>query len=282
MSNNITGRPVRSNHDVRVESGRRQGSGEVAAESRLHVGIKYRAELTKRRMRSVCALLAAVVWLAAACGSRKESGESAASRVVERGPEAPSDSPGRIDERPVIVALGDSLTAGRGVDIEGSYPSQLQRRLDADGYRYRVVNAGISGDTSAQGLERLSAVRELRPAIVIVELGANDGLRGLPLETTRQNLDSIIGQLKADGADVILAGMELPPNYGSLYTGSFRKMFPDLARKHGIALIPFLLQGVAGRPDLNQEDGIHPDAQGYSIVVGNVWAVLRPMLSRNR
>ena len=257
-------------------------SGEAAAKLRLSVQIKYQAIRTSRRLRSAFALLAAVVWLGAACGSRKESGESAVSRVAESGPEPSSDSSDRIDDRPVIVALGDSLTAGRGVDIEASYPSQLQRRLDADGYRYRVVNAGVSGDTSAQGLERLSAVRELRPAIVIVELGANDGLRGLPLETTRQNLDSIIGQLKGDGADVILAGMELPPNYGSLYTGSFRKMFPDLARKHGIALIPFLLQGVAGHPDLNQEDGIHPNAQGYSIVVGNVWAALRPMLSKDR
>jgi acyl-CoA thioesterase-1 len=115
---------------------------------------------------------------------------------------------------------------------------------------------------------------------VIVELGANDGLRGLPVEATRQNLDAIISQLTADGADVILAGMALPPNYGLSYTGEFSRLFPDLARLHKAALIPFFLQGVAGHPELNQEDGIHPTAQGYGVVVENVWAILRPILLR--
>ncbi len=233
-------------------------------------------------MRGSFVLLTAVVWLAVACGTRKEPDQPAVSGAAEPAPEPSLGSSAELDDRPVIVALGDSLTAGRGVDIEQDYPSQLQRRLDADGYVFRVVNAGVSGDTSAQGLARLSAVRELHPSIVIVELGANDGLRGLPVEATRQNLDAIISQLKGDGADVVLAGMALPPNYGPLYTGAFRRLFPDLARKHGIAIIPFLLQGVAGNPDLNQEDGIHPNAKGYSIVVENVWAVLRPMLSKSR
>jgi len=142
------------------------------------------------------------------------------------------------------------------------------------------VNAGVSGDTSAQGLSRIASVRELRPSIAIVELGANDGLRGLPVEATRQNLDAIISQLTADGVDVILAGMALPPNYGLSYTAEFSRLFPDLARLHKAALIPFFLQGVAGHPELNQEDGIHPTAQGYGVVVENVWVVLRPILLR--
>ena len=227
-------------------------------------------------MRGTLALLGAALWLCAACGDRKETGQPASPRVAESGHES---SPDRSDDRPVIVALGDSLTAGHGVGAEQNYPTQLQRKLDAEGYHYRVVNAGVSGDTSAQGLNRLAAVRELRPSIVIVGLGANDGLRGLPVEATRQNLDAIISQLKADGAGVVLAGMELPPNYGSAYTSAFRRMYPDLARKYRIALIPFLLQGVAGHPDLNQEDGIHPTAEGYRIVVESVWVVLKPLLS---
>ena len=230
--------------------------------------------------RGALALLGAALWLGPASCNRKESGPQKSPVIAGSGHEASTGQSDRTDDRPVIVAFGDSLTAGRGVDTEHNYPSQLQRKLDAEGYRYRVVNAGQSGDTSAQGLNRLAAVRDLRPAIVIVEFGANDGLRGLPVEATRQNLDSIITQLGADGANVVLAGMALPPNYGSSYTGAFRRMFPDLARQHKVALVPFLLQGVAGHPELNQEDGIHPTAEGYSIVVENVWVVLRPMLLR--
>ena len=226
------------------------------------------------------ALLGAIIWLGAFGCGQKESGKPASPKVSESDHDLSASGPDRTDDRPVIVAFGNSLTAGRGIDTEQNYPSQLQRKLDAEGYRYRVVNAGESGDTSAQGLNRLATIRELRPAIAIVELGANDGLRGLPVEATRLNLDAIINQLKADGTDVILAGMALPPNYGFSYTDAFRRMFPDLARQHRIALVPFLLQGVAGHPELNQEDGIHPTAQGYSTVVENVWAVLRPMLSR--
>ncbi len=186
-----------------------------------------------------------------------------------------------MDDRPVIAALGDSLTAGLGVEPEQNYPSQLQRKVDEAGYRYRVVNAGVSGETSAQGLNRLSAVRELHPAIVIVALGANDGLRGLPVETTRDNLEAIIRAVQEDGSKVVLAGMEIPPNYGPAYTRAFRVIFPELARRHGTALIPFLLEGVGGHAELNQEDGIHPTGEGYRIVAENVWKTLRPLLDRN-
>jgi acyl-CoA thioesterase-1 len=187
--------------------------------------------------------------------------------------------PEATDPRPLIVALGDSITAGLGVDPSQSYPAKLQAKLDAGGYGYRVVNAGVSGDTSAQGLNRLSAVRELHPEIVILELGANDGLRGLPVEETRRSLGSIIGRLRQDGVEVVLAGMEVPPNYGVEYSRGFHEIFPSLASEYRVVLIPFFLAGVVGMPELNQDDEIHPNARGYEIVVENVWKVLVPLLS---
>jgi acyl-CoA thioesterase-1 len=217
-----------------------------------------------------------VLLSAGGCGRQPEAPPAPTHAAGSAGSAGPIAEPD--DERPVIVALGDSLTAGLGVDPEHNYPAQLQRRLDERGYRYRVLNAGVSGDTSAQGLNRLQAVRDLQPAVVIVALGANDGLRGLPVETTRENLDAIVIRLKEDRIHVVIAGMELPPNYGPAYTGSFRQVFPELARKHRIPLVPFLLAGVAGRRDFNQEDGIHPTAQGYAVVAENVWRVLEPLL----
>jgi acyl-CoA thioesterase-1 len=238
------------------------------------------ADKAARLMRHTLGWVGIMFWLGAVGCGHKESGQSTSPAVAESSHESSTGRSDMTDDRPVLVSFGDSLTAGRGVEPGQNYPSQLQRKLDAEGYQYRVVNAGVSGDTSAQGLDRLAIIRDLRPSIVIVELGANDGLRGIPVEATRQNLDTIVTQLKADGAEVVLAGMALPPNYGSSYTGEFRRMFPELARRHKIALVPFLLQGVAGHPELNQDDGIHPTGRGYSTVVENVWPVLRPMLSR--
>ena len=192
-------------------------------------------------------------------------------------PAAPSFLPEK-DLRPVIVAFGDSLTAGQGIDPSLNYPAKLQAKMDAAGYRYRVVNAGVSGEISAQGLDRVQSIAALHPAVVIVEFGANDGLRGLPAETTRQNLSAIVGRLQSDGAKVVVVGMEIPTNYGAQYTNSFRNIFPRLAKEYHAPLIPFFLDGVGGRPGLNQEDGIHPTAEGYDIVVENVWRVLRPLL----
>jgi len=185
------------------------------------------------------------------------------------------------DLRPVIVAFGDSLTAGAGVSADTSYPAKLQAKIDSAGYRYRVVNAGVSGDTSSQGLNRIQSVISLQPAIVIVEFGANDGLRGMPAETTGQNLAAIVSGLQSAGAKVLLAGMQIPPNYGPHYTRSFRDIFPSVAKRYKIALIPFFLEGVGGSPELNQDDGMHPTAEGYGIVVENVWKVLKPMLQPN-
>ena len=182
------------------------------------------------------------------------------------------------DGRSIIVAVGDSLTEGHGVDENQNYPSKLQRRLDSAGYKYRVINAGISGETSAQGLDRIEPVLALHPAIVIVELGANDGLRGLPIETTRRNLAAAVSRCQSAGARVVVAGMEMPPNYGPQYTSAFRNVFKNVANEYHAALIPFFLEGVGGHPELNQDDGIHPTAEGYDRVVENVWKVLKPLL----
>ena|SRR5437867_2206154 len=206
--------------------------------------------------------------------------QAAKESVEPRKSAASSPGPAEENGRPVIVALGDSLTAGLGVDVQDNYPSKLQKKLLEGRYRYRVINAGVSGDTTAQGLNRLGSVRELRPEVVIVALGANDGLRGIPLESTGRNLDTIVADLQGDGAKVILAGMLIPPNYGPEYTRTFRELFPDLAKKHRVPLIPFLLEGVAGNMNLNQADGIHPTAQGYDIVAESVWKVLRPLLRK--
>ena len=194
--------------------------------------------------------------------------------------EKPPDSPVAQDRdtRPVILAFGDSLTAGAGVEPSQNYPSRLQGKIDHAGYPYRVINSGISGDTSAQGLSRVQAASALRPSIAIVELGANDGLRGLPVETMRRNLSAIVDAFHAAGAKVILAGMEVPPNYGPVYADSFRNVFKTLAKEKHIPLIPFFLEGVGGHAILNQDDGIHPNAEGYTIIVENVWKVLEPML----
>ena len=187
-------------------------------------------------------------------------------------------SPAPAAER-VIVAFGDSLTAGLGVTPEESYPARLQARLRAEGYAYRVVNAGSSGDTTAGGLRRVDWALKNKPEIVIVALGANDALRAQNLASVRQNLDAIVTRFQKAGARVLLAGMEVPPNYGAQYAADFRKVYAEVARKRGVAFMPFLLDGVAGQPSLNQADGIHPTAEGYAIVVDHLWPYLQPLLS---
>ena len=214
--------------------------------------------------------------LGLSCSSKEESSRSEP-EVPSPRPSTPS-LPVESDARPVIVTLGDSLTIGLGVDPEANFPSRLQKKLNESGFRYRVINAGVSGDTTAQGLNRLRAVLDERPSVVVLALGANDGLRGLPVSSTEVNLEGIITALKAAGIDIVLAGMTMPPNYGGIYTKEFREIFPALAKKHEIRLVPFLLEGVAGIPALNLEDGIHPNARGYEIITENVWKELRPLL----
>ena len=181
---------------------------------------------------------------------------------------------------PVIVAFGDSLTAGLGVTPEDSYPARLQAKLRADGYAYRVVNAGSSGDTTAGGLRRVDWALKSRPDIVIVALGANDALRGQDLASVRANLDAIVARFQKAGARVLVAGMEVPPNYGARYAADLRRLYVDIARQRKAALMPFLLDGVAGNPRLNQPDGIHPTAEGYRVVVERLWPHVEPMLKR--
>jgi acyl-CoA thioesterase-1 len=185
-------------------------------------------------------------------------------------------------ERPSIVAFGNSLTAGLGVPPDQSYPAHLQRTLDAAGYAYRVVNAGVSGETTAGGARRVSWVLKNKPTIVILELGGNDGLRGLSLQETKANLERIIQQLQQASVTVVLAGMKLPPNYGQDYTTGFEALYQALAKQYRLTLIPFFLDGVAGSSSLNQADGIHPTGEGYRIIVEKVLPTLEPLLERNR
>jgi len=178
------------------------------------------------------------------------------------------------DDRPVIATFGDSLSAGFGAEPGKSYPDFLQKELDRRGLRYHVVNAGVSGDTTTDGVVRLATVIALKPAITIVEFGGNDGMRGLPVATTESNLDQIVTSLQGAGSKVVLAGMTLPPNYGPQYIQSFEKVFRDVAARHKVPLIPFLLEGVGGHPDLMQRDGIHPTAEGNQIVAATVMRAL--------
>ena len=184
-------------------------------------------------------------------------------------------------ERPRIVAFGNSLTAGLGVPQDQSYPAHLQRALDAAGYAYRVVNAGVSGDTTAGGIRRVSWVLNSKPAIVILELGGNDGLRGLSLHETQANLERIIQQLQQASVTVVLAGMKLPPNYGQDYTAGFEANYHALAKQYHLTLIPFFLDGVAVSSSLNQADGIHPTGEGYRVIVEKIFPALEPLLARS-
>ncbi|WP_231908724.1 arylesterase [Candidatus Nitrospira inopinata] len=192
------------------------------------------------------------------------------------------ESTGTTEIKPRIVAFGDSLTAGLGVKRDDAYPAQLQRRLEELGFRYQVINAGVSGDTTAGGLRRVGWVLSAKPEIVILELGANDGLRGLGLEQTKNNLDHIIRQLRQADVTVILAGMKLPPNYGREYTEQFESIYPALANRYRLPLIPFFLEGVAASSKLNQADGIHPTKEGYEIVVEQILKVLTPVLQERK
>jgi acyl-CoA thioesterase-1 len=183
--------------------------------------------------------------------------------------------------RPRIVFLGDSLTAGYGLAKDESVPSLIQARLKAQGYPHEVVNAGVSGDTSAGGLSRLDWSLEGDVRILVIELGANDGLRGLPVAALKRNLTEIITRAQARGIAVVLTGMEAPPNFGAAYTNEFRQVYRDLARMPDVTFLPFYLDGVAGHPGLNIADGIHPNAEGSRIIENAVWRTLEPLLEKS-
>ncbi|MCA9738705.1 MAG: arylesterase [Gemmatimonadetes bacterium] len=185
------------------------------------------------------------------------------------------------DARPVVVFLGTSLTAGYGLeDPSLAFPALVQARIDAAGLDYRVVNGGVSGDTSAGGLRRVDWLLEQPVAVLVLELGANDGLRGQDPEALKENLLEVIRRTRAahPEARVLVAGMEAPPNLGDRYTARFRGVFREVADETGATLLPFLLEGVAGEPALNQEDGIHPTPEGHRVVADHVWAALEPLL----
>jgi acyl-CoA thioesterase-1 len=196
----------------------------------------------------------------------------------ETGPPNATASP---DSRKVLAVFGDSLAAGYGLPNGRSFPDDLQKRLDATGYAWHVVNLGISGDTTEEGVARIDSAISLKPSIVMVELGGNDGLRGMPLASSRQNLDQMIAAFQKAGAQVVLAGMTLPPNYGPDYIAGFEKMYKDLAAKYRVTLIPFLLADIVTK-DLRyfQPDGIHPTAPGAEIVAGTVMRAVEPMLGK--
>ncbi|MQA28297.1 MAG: arylesterase [Luteitalea sp.] len=231
---------------------------------------------------------ATLLLIAAACGGNDASNDTRgtaepAVSAVPATPETragrdPSPRPDMAGGRPRVVALGDSLTAGLGLKPEAAYPALLQRRLDEEGVQYEVVNAGVSGDTSAGGLSRLDWALDGDVRVLIVALGGNDALRGLPVEQLRRNLSTIIERAQTRQIEVLLAGMEAPPNFGQSYTVSFHEAYADLARQYDVAFVPFLLERVAGIASLNQRDGIHPTAEGARIVADNVWRALRPML----
>jgi acyl-CoA thioesterase-1 len=184
------------------------------------------------------------------------------------------------ESRPVILAFGDSLTAGYGVPHGFSYPDQLQKKLVSSGYKYRIVNMGISGDTTSGGRARIQAALDARPSIVILELGANDGLRGMPVAAMQVNIEQMITDFQKTGAKVILAGMTLPRNYGAAYVKSFEDVFRGLARKYNLPLIPFFLDGVAGNPKYTLPDFLHPNAEGYTLVTDTVMKTLESLLKK--
>jgi acyl-CoA thioesterase-1 len=179
-----------------------------------------------------------------------------------------------------VLFLGDSITAGYGVDPSEAYPAIIQNKIDAKGWRFRVINAGQSGDTSAGGLNRLDWLLKNRIDVLVLELGANDGLRGLPIENTRNNLQAIIDRTRKryPQVKIIIAGMKLPPNWGGDYGRRFEAMFSELAKKNKTALVPFVLEGVGGMRNLNLSDAIHPTAEGHKLVAANVWKVLEPVM----
>lgn len=211
----------------------------------------------------------------AACGNRPEQ---PVPPLPVRTTTNPTPAVDPNDTRKIIAVFGDSISAGFGVESGKSFPDDLQRLIDSAHLPYRVVNEGVSGDTTTDGVERLSSVLALHPAIVVLEFGGNDGLRGLPVDSTRANLALIIEGLQAAGAKIVLAGMTLPRNYGPDYIHPFEQIYTGLAKRYKVTLIPFILQGVGGNPGLTQPDGIHPTAQGAEIVARTVMQYLQPIL----
>lgn len=224
-------------------------------------------------LRRCAALLAAALLFGCSKGPSRQAAPNAAASSA-----GSAASP--TDDRPVILFLGTSLTAGLGLDPARAYPALIQERLDAQGRSYRAVNAGVSGETSTGALRRIDWLLQQRVAVLVIETGANDGLRGHDPELTRDNIQAIIDRARREqpAPKIVLAGMQAPRNYGEVYRRGFSALYPELAKKNGAALIPFLLDGVAGLPGLNQADGIHPTAEGQRRIAETVWSALEPVL----
>lgn len=193
--------------------------------------------------------------------------------------------PASAQEEPSrILFFGDSITAGHGIDKQEAYPALIQQKIDSLGWNYKAVNGGLSGETSSGGLRRIDWMLRQPVSVFVLELGGNDGLRGIDPEVTKNNLQKIMDKVRAKYPDaaIVLAGMQVPPNLGSDYTGAFREMYPALAEQNEVELIPFLLEGVGGNDELNQSDGIHPTAEGHKVVAQNAWKVLEPILRQKR
>lgn len=216
-------------------------------------------------------LLAVSLTLTVSCNQKQKTEKKVTSTTVKTAEKSKKKN---------ILFYGNSLTAGYGLDEEASFPSLIQDKIDSLDLNYRVINGGLSGETTASGLSRLDWFLEDQPEVFILELGGNDGLRGIPLEETRKNLNAIIAVVskKFPSTKILLAGMQIPPNMGLEYAEEFREMYAEIAEKQNIGIIPFLLEGVAGNPDLNLPDGIHPTSEGQQIVAQTVWKHLRPLL----
>lgn len=226
-----------------------------------------------------CLVAAACSGSGCAAGPKEEGAAGAGAPPQARS--APDLPHPQVEEsRPKVVALGDSLTIGYGLLESQSYPALLQEHIDAEGYHFEVENAGVSGDTSAGGLRRLDWALQGNVRVLIIALGGNDALRGLSVPEMKSNLSVIIERARSRGVTVILAGMEAPPNFGQEYTVGFRQAYQDLARQHRVLLVPFLLDKVAGVPELNQADGIHPNERGAQIIADTLWRVLKPLLDQ--
>jgi len=236
-------------------------------------------ERSGRLARVLCAFLITLTVVVAGCSDSEAPRSDADVRAATGAAVRPPPEPERPRAR--IVFLGDSLTAGLGLPREHAVPSLIQERLRTEGFRYDVVNAGVSGDTSAGGLSRLDWSIEGDVAVLVLELGANDGLRGLPVAQLKRNLTEIITRAKQRGISVVLTGMEAPPNYGAAYTSEFRQAYRDLAEEHDVVFVPFFLDGVAGIASLNNADGIHPNAEGATIIAQRLWGVLAPLLEKH-
>lgn len=238
--------------------------------------IRLSTQLGKKSL-YLCGLLWAIfMW---GCNSKTEAGKQ------QNKAENNSESITKKQTESIILFFGNSLTAGYGLDPEEAYPALIQNKLDSLGFPYMVINAGVSGETTTTGLKRLEWVLEQQPVdIFVLELGANDGLRGIDPALTRRNLEKMIDMVRKANPDVeiILAGMMVPPTMGPQYSKEFAKIFPEIAEEKDVKLIPFLLENVAGEEALNQRDGIHPTAEGQQILAQNVWKILHEVVSENR